>query len=314
MPWLAPIGTPDDSGPIESQVPIWQSIRASRSSRICFHARQRLRQHRQALHRLGVGKGMRFARAQALDAMVDGADAGRKPQPFRRVHGHGGIEDRRARHHEVMAHHFLDLAALLGDAGDRAELAAGNRGRHADLAHGRRIHWRRDAPGRPDPVDVVGGANVIGKAKLHRLGAVRDRAAADRDDEVGAGAARLLGGGNDGRARRVRRHRIEGADAAGPERFPDLVDLVGGPVERAADHQEGAVRAQAVHLAYDRLGGGAAEHDLVHGAENDTPAVHDDCPPGTSLACWCLANNLAEVERRREPKNDGRCARERSAN
>src|SRR6478735_8496385 len=29
MPWLAPIGTPAESGAIESQVPIWQSIRAS---------------------------------------------------------------------------------------------------------------------------------------------------------------------------------------------------------------------------------------------------------------------------------------------
>jgi len=36
MPWLAPIGTPDDSGPIESQVPIWQSIRASRSRASAF--------------------------------------------------------------------------------------------------------------------------------------------------------------------------------------------------------------------------------------------------------------------------------------
>ena len=36
MPWLAPIGTPEDSGPIESQVPIWQSILASRSSASAF--------------------------------------------------------------------------------------------------------------------------------------------------------------------------------------------------------------------------------------------------------------------------------------
>ena len=36
MPWLAPIGTPDASGPVESQVPIWQSIRASRSPASAF--------------------------------------------------------------------------------------------------------------------------------------------------------------------------------------------------------------------------------------------------------------------------------------
>src|ERR1044071_2980485 len=31
MPWLAPIGTPEASGPIDSHEPIWQSSRASRS-------------------------------------------------------------------------------------------------------------------------------------------------------------------------------------------------------------------------------------------------------------------------------------------
>jgi hypothetical protein len=36
MPWLAPIGTPADSGAIESQVPIWQSILASRSPGFAF--------------------------------------------------------------------------------------------------------------------------------------------------------------------------------------------------------------------------------------------------------------------------------------
>ena len=34
--WLAPIGTPADNGPIESQVPIWQSILASRSRGFAF--------------------------------------------------------------------------------------------------------------------------------------------------------------------------------------------------------------------------------------------------------------------------------------
>jgi hypothetical protein len=46
-----------------------------------------------------------------------------------------------------------------------------------------------------------------------------------------------------------------------------------------------------------------AEYNFVHGAENDTPLVHDDCPPGTFWLCKCLANNLAEVERRWELEN-----------
>ena len=70
------------------------------------------------------------------------------------------------------------------------------------------------APTGPDPVDVVGIANIVGKAELHRLGAVGDRAAPDRDDEIGIRGAGLFAGGDDGGARRVRRHRIEGADTA----------------------------------------------------------------------------------------------------
>src|SRR3954454_10896253 len=86
MPWLAPMGTPADSGPIESQVPIWQSILASRSRGFAFTRGSACAR----LERLGVGIGMGLARAQAFDAMIDRADPGRKPQPFRRVHGYGG--------------------------------------------------------------------------------------------------------------------------------------------------------------------------------------------------------------------------------
>ena len=128
-----------DSGPIESQVPIWQSIRASRSLGIGLHPRQRLRQHRQALQRLGVGIRMRLARADALDAMVDGADAGREPQPFRRVHGRWQGSRITARGiTSGWRSASLTLVRLVGDAGDGGELAAGDRGRHADLAHRRR--------------------------------------------------------------------------------------------------------------------------------------------------------------------------------
>ena len=49
-----------------------------------------------------------------------------------------------------------------------------------------------------DAVDALGGADIVGEAELHRLGAVGDRAAADRDDEVGLGRARLLGGSDHG--------------------------------------------------------------------------------------------------------------------
>jgi hypothetical protein len=104
------------------------------------------------------------------------------------------------------------------------------------------------APRPPDPVDVVGVADIVGKAQLDRLGAVGDRAAADGHDQVGVGGAGLLGCGNDSRARRVRRHRVKGAGAARPQFAANFLYLVGLAVERAADHQERALRAQSVQL------------------------------------------------------------------
>ena len=83
---------------------------------------------------------MRLARTDALDAVIDGADAGRQEQPFRRVHGQR--RDRgspRAASPADGASRSLTLVRLVGDAGDGAELAAGNRGGHADLAHRRRV-------------------------------------------------------------------------------------------------------------------------------------------------------------------------------
>ena len=263
-------------------------------ARVRLHPRQRLGQHRQSLQRLGVGVGMRLARAQAFDAMVDGADAGRQPQPLRRVQGHGGIEDGGAGHHELVAHRFLDLAANIGDAGDRAEFAAGDGGGHADLAHRRGLQRWCCALRGADRIDGLDAANIVGETELHRLGAVGDRAAADGDDEIGLRAARLLGGGDDGLARGMRRHRVERCHATRPQTVADLVDLVGASIERAADHQEGPACAQAVHLRGDGVGGRAAENHLVHGAEYDTPAVHGDHPPGTLWPYRGLAANLAE--------------------
>ena len=94
----------------------------------------------------------------------------------------------------------------------------------------------------------------------------------------------------------MRRHRIEGARVARPECMPNLVDLVGLPVERTGDHEERVGSAQAVGLLDDRHRGRAAEHDLLHGAENDTPSVHAVLPGrflGSSLwSSW--EDRLAE--------------------
>ena len=59
------------------------------------------------------------------------------------------------------------------------------------------------------------------------------------------GGAGLFGGRDHGRARRMRRHRVEGRRrSAGPARA-DVLDHVGLAVERAADHQERAGRRPA---------------------------------------------------------------------
>ncbi len=177
---------------------------------------------------------------------------------------------------------FLDLGLLVGDTRRGREVAAGNRGRHADLAHRRRGELRRSAATGPDPVDVIGMADIVGEAKLHRLGAVGDRTAADGNNDVGVGGACLVRRGNDGRARRMRRHRIEGAGAARPQHAANVLDFIGFAVQRAADHQEGAFHAQPVQLLDNRLGCRPPEHDLIHRAEYDTTFMHG-CPPRTFL-------------------------------
>ncbi|GCC46027.1 hypothetical protein chiPu_0030302, partial [Chiloscyllium punctatum] len=219
--------------------------------RVGLHPRQAGRQHLKSLQRLRIAVRMRLARADALDAMVDRADAGRQKQPVRRVHRQVRIEDRGARHHQRMAQHLLLPLDLVGDARDRRELAAGDRGRHADLAHGRRIHLGRDATTGANRIDAVGCGDIVGEAELHRLGAIGDRAAADGDDQIGLRIARLFRRRDDRGARRMRRHLVEGPDAAGPERRADFLDLVGVAVQRARHHQERALRAQPVQLLDD---------------------------------------------------------------
>ena len=68
---------------------------------------------------LRVGIGVRLARADALDAMVDRPDAGRQTQPFRRVHRHRRIEHHGARDDPGDGDQFLDPVPLVGDPGMR---------------------------------------------------------------------------------------------------------------------------------------------------------------------------------------------------
>ena len=218
--------------------------RASRSRGSAFTRGSPCGEHREPLHRLRVGIRVRLARADAFDAMVDGADAGRQEQPFRRVHGDGGIEDGRARHDERMPQHLLHLRALVGDAGDGAELAAGDRGRHADLAHGRRRSSRGASPlARRGCASMPStSSDVVGEASCTALAPSVIEPPPTVTIRSAFGVARRVGGGDHRLARRMRRHRVEHAGAARAERAADLRDLVGLAVQRAADHQEGAAR------------------------------------------------------------------------
>lgn len=250
-----------------------------------LHPRQGVGEHGEALHRLCIRVRMGLTRADRLDTVVEGADAGREEQPFRRVHRDGGIEDGRARHRERMPQHLLHMSAEVGHARNRRELAAGNRGRHADLTHGWRGHLRRNALMHADALDAVDVVDAVGETELHGLGAVSDRAPANGDDQVGARLSRRMSGCDHRLARRVCGHGIEQPGAARAERLHDFCDLVGLTVQRARDHQEGATRPQPIHLADDGFSCRMAEHDLLNRAVNDTSLMHA-CPPG--IICLVL--------------------------
>ena len=100
MPWLAPIGTPADNGAIDSQVPIWQSIRAVEIAGFGLHARQPVRQHRQSL----APPGRRRKDGPRREQMPSTQWSTARMPVDRNSHSGvctviDGIEDRRARHH-----------------------------------------------------------------------------------------------------------------------------------------------------------------------------------------------------------------------
>ena len=113
------------------------------------------------------------------------------------------------------------------------------------------------------------GADVIGKAHLNGLGAVRDRSSADSDDEIGLDGPRLFRRPQHRRAGRVRRHAVPDGRAAVAEGRLHPGNLVGVAVERARHHQEHARGAEPPRFLCDGLSGGLAEDHSVHGPEID---------------------------------------------
>src|SRR5262245_32193547 len=67
----------------------------------------------------------------------------------------------------------------------------------------------------------------------------------------------------------MRRHGVEGPDAAVAERAAHLLDLVRFRVERIANHKKDTCGAETRSLRGDSLAGRGAEYDLVHLTEED---------------------------------------------
>src|SRR3954470_9880088 len=120
---------------------------------------------------LRIGESIRATGAHAFDAMVHCADAGRQPEPSRRVYSHGRVEHHGTRDDEWVAEQLLHLAALVGNAGDPTELSTGERRRHGNLSdHRRPARWWTHEPvgtfNRTVIVQRLRYADLVGKAKL----------------------------------------------------------------------------------------------------------------------------------------------------
>jgi hypothetical protein len=215
------------------------------------------------VQRSGIGKRLTVDRAQILHGVIDGADAGREPQWRRRMHGDPRVEHDRARREVGMRVTLLHVARDIGHAGDRRELGAGQRRRHGNDAH--REFRRRSAfaPLAAQRVESLRGKDRVGETQLGDLGRVHDRAAADRDEEVGAGITRRAGDARDVLARRM------GADAVPDpgEAFAERAAQVGFKrhcrVERAADDGENLACPEPLHFGAQSLLPGKPEHDAV---------------------------------------------------
>src|SRR5215467_7887342 len=217
---------------------------------------------------------MRLVRADALDAMVDRANARGKPEPHGRVHANCWIENYGAGNNAWVPQQFLHPSTLIGDAGNRAEVPTRERRWHTDLPHCRSIHLGRPngsigSLDRTQQIDRIWGTNIVGKAHLDGLGAVSNRTATDRYDEIGPYGTCGFAGEDYRRSRRMRRHDVEGANAAVTQRATHLLDYVGFRVERVADHQKNACGAETLGLRSDGLAGPGAKNDFVHLTEDD---------------------------------------------
>ena len=99
------------------------------------------------------------------------------------------------------------------------------------------------------------------------LRCIHHRAAADRDDEIGAGLFGFASCSDHDFPRRVLRDAIKRAGISLAERRPQLLDLVGLGVKCSARDQEDAAGVKALGLLAQRLGRRLAIDHLLHWGE-----------------------------------------------
>ena len=221
------------------------------------------------MDRDAVGQRLGVDRADVLHRVVDGADAGRQEQPFRRVDSRGRVQDHAARHHLRVAVALLHLPHRVGAAGGRGELASREGGGHRDRAHSGRVHRRAlgAAVGmdpRTERVELAGLGHAVPQAEPDHLGGVGHRPATDGQQRVRPGLARRVGRGHHVDARRV------GADLRTHARQPVAengahpIHHVGLPCQRAAGEHKDGVGADALDLLRKRFDERHAVDHPVH--------------------------------------------------
>ena len=227
---------------------------------------------------------VRLERGERLGRVIDGADAGRQPQPFRRVDGDRGIEHDGDRNRHALLIALLLLDRLVGRPRQRVELAARQRRRHADHPHVRRIEHRRDhravgLDAGAEGVEALDCRDIVLEEDRDDLARVGDRAAADRDDQVGTRRARRIGRRQHVAARRVRLDAVVSRGMTVAERRLDPPDLVGLAIERHAGQDEHAPRVEALGLRRERRRRRLAQrHPLGRGQNDRRSSDHAKLP------------------------------------
>ena len=210
-----------------------------------------------------------------------------------------------------MAEALLEVARRVGAAGAGGELARRQSRRDRDHAHAGRLDRRalRRAVG-SDPgaegVELLRLGDAVAEAEADHLGRVGDRAAAQGDDQVGAGLARRVRRRDDIGARRMRANLGADPGKAVAQHLPQPLDEIGLARERAARHHKDRTGIEAVDLMRQRFGIGGAEDNAFHVREAIGAAQHWLSPRKNRRAGEAIRNPTTCGVRRRLTARDGR--------